>query len=350
MRQSNTIDSIAPSVAEHSALHPDSHMVPERFSLVVPVFNCKELLRTCFDSLAVAVKEYGNAEVIAVDNGSTDGSYEILKNEYRNVTVLRYPELSIGALRNRGVQVASGEYLSFIDADCVIPPEYFREARATFRDSNAAATGSMCRIPESSTWVERTWHALNSHSQNGFVKYLNSGNFVVRRQVFTAVGGFNEKLTTGEDTEMGQRLRSQGFRIYENHRVGAIHLRNSKTLSQFFRRHAWHGQGLLIPSSASWLNRPLLMMCGHLALTIFGAGQLLQPRVSLPMRLIRLLLAINLVPVTTFLYRSVSNRRLSSLLRGIVLYHFYYAAKLYALLKFARRRRSRTYHKLRFAT
>src|SRR5438067_1759454 len=111
MQPSNTINIIASPVAEQSLPHPDSSPVPSRFSVVVPVFNCKETLRACFDSLTVAAKNYGNAEVIAVDNGSTDGCYEILKNEYRNVTLLRYPDLSIAALRNRGVQVASGEYL-----------------------------------------------------------------------------------------------------------------------------------------------------------------------------------------------------------------------------------------------
>ena len=51
------------------------------------------------------------------------------KTEYPDVTVLQYPEISIAALRNRGVQAASGEYLTFIDADCVIFPEYFDQAR-----------------------------------------------------------------------------------------------------------------------------------------------------------------------------------------------------------------------------
>jgi glycosyltransferase involved in cell wall biosynthesis len=341
MRQLDTMDSAAsadrPAVATASA--------PDRFSVIVPVFNCKAQLRACFDSLMAAAKKYGNAEVIAVDNGSTDGSYEILTTEYPDATVLQYPELSIAALRNRGVQAASGEYLTFIDADCVIFPEYFDQARATLSDSRVTATGSMCGVPESSTWVERTWYDLNSHSRNGLVKYVNSGNFVVRRQPFLAVGGFNETLTTGEDTELGQRLRGNGFSIYENHQVRAIHLRNSKTLGEFFRRNAWHGQGLLIASSGSWLNRPLLMTCGHLFLILTGFGQLFLLHNSLAVRLACLVVALNLVPAMTYLYRSVGNRRWSSPLAGIAIYQYYYAAKLYALLGFASRRRSRTYHK-----
>jgi GT2 family glycosyltransferase len=341
MTQLDTIASSASPVANR----PPVPTVPERFSVIVPVFNGKEELRACLDALLAAARTYGNAEVIVVDNGSTDGSYEILRTEYPDVTALRYPEISIAALRNRGVEAATGEYLSFIDADCVVRPQYFEEARATFRESDTAATGSLCGVPEPSTWVERTWYLLNSHSRNGFVKYLNSGNFVIRRQIFAGVGGFDEKLTTGEDTEMGQRLRGKGFGIYQNHRVGAIHLRNSKTLAQFFRRHAWHGQGLLIASSASWLNKPLLMTCSHPVLIALGLAQLFMPYGSLPVRLAVLLMALIFVPAVTWLFRSVTNRRWSSPLAGIALYEVYYAAKLYALLGFARRKRSRTYHK-----
>ena len=343
MHQIDTIDRTG--VRDRPAVPTVLCTVPGRFSVIVPVFNCREHLRTCLDSLLIAVKKYGNAEVIVVDNGSTDGSYEILQTEYPGVTVLQYPDLTIAALRNRGAEAGSGEYLTFIDADCTISPQYFDEARATFVDSKVTATGSLVGVPESSTWVERTWYVINSHNGNGPVKYVNSGNLVVRRQAFLRVGGFDETLTTGEDVELGQRLRRQGLCLYENHRVHADHLRNSKTLGQFFRRHAWHGQGLMIPFSESWLNKPLVMTGCHLALATVGFAQLFDAHHSLAVRIVGLILALNFVPVVTFFYRSTSNRRLPFPLPGVVLYHFYYAAKVYALLRFASGKRQRTYHK-----
>jgi glycosyltransferase involved in cell wall biosynthesis len=344
MQQADTLDRTAAPLPERALLTTVRQAVADRFSVIVPVFNCQALLRACFDSLLAAAKQYGNAEVIAVDNGSSDGSYEILQAEYPSVTLLRFPEISIAALRNRGVEVGDGEFLSFIDADCTVPLGYFEEARATFNDPQVTATGSMCGVPESSTWVERAWYALNSDRRNGLVKYLNSGNFVVRRQAFLEVGGFDETLTTGEDTELGQRMRGRGYSLYQNQRVHAVHLRNSKTLGQFFRRHAWHGQGLMIASSASRLNKPLLMTAGHLLLTLAGLLQLFDTHYSLGLRIAVLLAAANLVPAVTFLYRSLSHRRFSSPLAGVVLYQVYYAAKLCALFQFASGRRRRTYH------
>ena len=61
--------------------------------------------------MTAAVEAYGNAELIVLDNGSTDGSYEILESEYRQALLCSVPGLTIAALRNRGTELAEGEYL-----------------------------------------------------------------------------------------------------------------------------------------------------------------------------------------------------------------------------------------------
>ena len=56
--------------------------ITDKFSVVVPMLNSKEHIRGCLNSILAAMERYGNAELIVLDNGSTDGSYEILCNEY----------------------------------------------------------------------------------------------------------------------------------------------------------------------------------------------------------------------------------------------------------------------------
>ncbi len=56
--------------------------IKNKFSVVVPVLNSKDHLRGCLDSIQAAMERYGNAELIVLDNGSDDGSYEILCEEY----------------------------------------------------------------------------------------------------------------------------------------------------------------------------------------------------------------------------------------------------------------------------
>ncbi len=89
-----------------------------KVSVVVPVYNVEEYLRECLDSIRnQSLKEI---EIICVDDGSTDGSLEILK-EYaakdKRISVLAQKNLYAGVARNAGLAVAKGEYLSFLDSD-----------------------------------------------------------------------------------------------------------------------------------------------------------------------------------------------------------------------------------------
>jgi glycosyltransferase involved in cell wall biosynthesis len=144
-------------------------MIPGKFSVIVPVFNSGRHLKPALDSMMVAVEEYGNAELIVLDNGSTDGSYELLERDYKKAHTSRLPGLTIAALRNHGGKLADGEYLTFIDSDCVVPSEYFNQALNVFNSGKADATGSMVTVPDTANWIERSWHALHERKGDGYV-------------------------------------------------------------------------------------------------------------------------------------------------------------------------------------
>ncbi|MDR2869804.1 MAG: glycosyltransferase [Deferribacteraceae bacterium] len=89
-----------------------------KVSVIVPVYNVEQYLRECMDSiLAQTLREI---EIICVDDGSTDGSLAILQ-EYaakdERVQILTQANAGAGAARNKGLAVARGEYLSFLDGD-----------------------------------------------------------------------------------------------------------------------------------------------------------------------------------------------------------------------------------------
>ncbi len=89
-----------------------------KVSVVVPVFNAGRYLSECLDS--ILGQSLTDIEVLAVDDGSTDGSLGILDHYAERdsrVTVLSQENAGAAAARNRGLEAASGEYLSFLDAD-----------------------------------------------------------------------------------------------------------------------------------------------------------------------------------------------------------------------------------------
>lgn len=87
-------------------------------SVIVPIYNSEKFLCKCIDSLLN--QTYPNIEVILVDDGSTDSSPQICDNYAESdgrVTVIHQKNARIGAARNRGLEAAHGDYITFIDSD-----------------------------------------------------------------------------------------------------------------------------------------------------------------------------------------------------------------------------------------
>ncbi|MDQ6851578.1 MAG: CDP-glycerol glycerophosphotransferase family protein [Actinomycetota bacterium] len=98
---------------------------PPRFSIVVPVYDVREYLPACLDSILDQFFD-SDLELIAVDDASPDGSDAIL-DEYaardRRVRVIHLPEnVGLGPARNAGVDLATGRYLLFVDSDDMLTP------------------------------------------------------------------------------------------------------------------------------------------------------------------------------------------------------------------------------------
>ena len=99
-----------------------------KVSVVVPVYNAEKYLERCLDSLRKqTLKEI---EIICVNDGSTDGSGEILA-EYaahdKRIKVITQENQYIGAARNRGIEAARGEYIGFVDNDDWVSLNYFED-------------------------------------------------------------------------------------------------------------------------------------------------------------------------------------------------------------------------------
>jgi glycosyltransferase involved in cell wall biosynthesis len=103
-------------------------MMHPAISVIVPVLNTKPYLRQCLDSLAK--QTMGDMEIICIDNGSTDGSYEMLQqyaSHNPQFTALQHTRGRQGGARNIGVERATGDYIGFVDSDDLVAPEMFRK-------------------------------------------------------------------------------------------------------------------------------------------------------------------------------------------------------------------------------
>lgn len=95
-------------------------------SVIVPVYNGIATLEKCIKS--IENQNYKNIQIIIIDDGSTDGSVSLekqLETQYANVTVTTLAHGGVSAARNKGIDLAEGEYISFIDCDDEIHPEMY---------------------------------------------------------------------------------------------------------------------------------------------------------------------------------------------------------------------------------
>lgn len=100
----------------------------KKYSIIIPIFNAEKTIRRCLQS--VQSQEYTDYEVLMIDDGSTDGSAEICKSYEQLDSKYNYfyqRNMGPSAARNKGLDVAKGEYIIFLDSDDYMDLDYFYE-------------------------------------------------------------------------------------------------------------------------------------------------------------------------------------------------------------------------------
>lgn len=150
-------------VPNHSTLHRDVHIPmnsstpPPLVSIIVPVFNTKEYLNRCLDSLTQ--QTLTEIEIICVDNGSTDGSQQLLADYHRSeprLKVIHAPGGKPGHARNAGLQIARGRYIGFVDSDDFVDLDFFETlVRSALEYDADICIGNMFLYSERTAAVKR---------------------------------------------------------------------------------------------------------------------------------------------------------------------------------------------------
>lgn len=114
-------------------------MVKEMISIVLPVYNAEEYLKKSIES--ILHQTYPAWELIIIDNGSEDDSFRICqeyaKNEERILVLHQYQNKGVSAARNLGVEKATGDFITFLDADDWVASDYLEQLVKTAKDTQA---------------------------------------------------------------------------------------------------------------------------------------------------------------------------------------------------------------------
>ena len=172
-------------------------------SIIVPTKNSERLLERCLDS--IISQTYKSYELILVDNSSTDKTLEIAK-KYTDKIYTKGPERS--AQVNFGVSVANGEYIYKVDSDFVLDPEVVEQC------VKKASVGYDAVVVHNSPDTSISWIAKIRKFEVDMYKYditYSSARFL-RKDLYLKIGGFDEKVTAGEDYDFQNKLNRSGYK------------------------------------------------------------------------------------------------------------------------------------------
>ncbi len=187
-----------------------------RVSVIIPTYNRKDYVQEAIDS--VLVQTYDDYEIIVVDDGSTDGTGDILRTQFG--ARLRYEwqeNRGESSARNRGISLAQGEYVAFLDSDdLALPRRLARAVDALDSDPGVGmVSGQALLIDAQGKRIESAPLGVGLDTASLTPAGLLGGNLIagpstvtVRKRILDDLCGFDESLRYGEDWDLWIRISS----------------------------------------------------------------------------------------------------------------------------------------------
>ena len=149
-------------------------------SVIIPAYNIEDYIGRCLDS--IISQTYKNLEIIVVDDGSRDHTGEILDNyakKDRRIKVIHKENGGVSSARNKGIEVAEGDYIGFIDGDDLIEPEMYKILVDLLEEENAdiAHCGYQMVFPDRVDYYHNTGKKKIQTTEEG-LKDLLSGEII----------------------------------------------------------------------------------------------------------------------------------------------------------------------------
>lgn len=198
----------------------ENGMTAPVISVIIPNYNYAGYIDQAVDS--VLAQTYRNVEITVVDDGSKDGSLDILSSYGDSIRVIEQKNAGVAVARNTGVAGSSGEMVAFLDADDVwLPQKLERQVQKMASDDEIGLVHcSMRYIDPNGVVCGEISAGKEGHVADDLLLF-ESGTLIgagstalVRRQVFEDAGGFDPRLSTAADWDLGYRIavrRKVGF-------------------------------------------------------------------------------------------------------------------------------------------
>lgn len=190
-------------------------------SIIIPCYNAEALISEAIES--ALNQTYPHREVIVVDDGSTDSSLDVIRSFGNRVRWASGPNRGGSAARNRGLEMATGEFVQFLDADDVLYPE-----KLSVQVPLLASTPTLDVVFCSWVWMDRD-RATSKITRRPYtgedplhyvlVGPLQTASGLYRATAIRRVGGFTEGMPCAQEFDLHVRMALQGMQCSSIDRV-----------------------------------------------------------------------------------------------------------------------------------
>jgi glycosyltransferase involved in cell wall biosynthesis len=183
-----------------------------KISVIIPAYNCAKTIKQTIES--VLNQSLTDFELLVINDGSTDSTLDIIVSKIKDgrIKVFSYTNAGANVSRNRGINHAVGEFISFLDADDIWTPDKLATQLQALEENptTKVAYSWTDYIDENGKFVHSGTHISlngNVYEQLLVKNFLENGsNPLISKDALLAVGGFDESLVAGQDWDMWLRL------------------------------------------------------------------------------------------------------------------------------------------------
>ena len=181
-------------------------------SVIIPVFNRKKLIDRSIRS--VISQTYPINEIIVIDDGSNDGTYDLIKSNFPQVRLKYQTNKGVSNARNVGIKLAKSKWIAFLDSDDEWLP---RKVEEQINLLNEKVSFKICHTDE--VWIRNQVRVnpMKKHRKYGGDIYnkclplcvISPSSIIIHKEIFDDVGFFDEELPVCEDYDMWLRICSK---------------------------------------------------------------------------------------------------------------------------------------------
>ncbi len=230
-------------------------------SIIITSYNTQQLLDDCLRSIFKAVKPVNGLEVVVIDNHSSDGSVEMIKQKYPQVHLIaNTSNLGFAAANNQGVKISTGRYLLFLNSDTKISSDSLVKPLKFLRTHpQVGALTVKLRLPNGqldpdnhrgfpTPWValthffglsklfpqsrffNRYYQTYKNFNRIHSVELTAGSYLMMSKKLFTQLGGWDETyFFYGEDIDISFRINQAGYKIIYYPKVEVIHYKGASS-------------------------------------------------------------------------------------------------------------------------